>query len=92
MLPAIKAAVGDKITILMDSGFRRGSDIVIALALGAQFVFLGRAALYGVAALGLPCAKRASAIVQQEIEITLKQIGCPSLEVLGPHFLLDCDR
>ena len=92
MLPAIKAAVGDKIAILIDSGFRRGSDIVIALALGAKFVFLGRAALYGVAAFGLPGAKRGIAIMQQEIEITLKQIGCPGLEVLGPHFLLDSDR
>lgn len=90
MLPAIKAAVGEKFAILMDSGFRRGSDI--ALALGAKFVFLGRAALCGVAAFGLPGAKRASAIMQQEIEITLKQIGCPSLEVLGPHFLLGGNR
>ncbi|MCH9044565.1 MAG: alpha-hydroxy-acid oxidizing protein, partial [SAR324 cluster bacterium] len=68
------------------------SEIVIALALGAKFVFLGRAALFGVAAFGLSGAKRASAIMQQEIEITLKQIGCPSLEVVGPHFLLDGDR
>ena len=92
MLPAIKAAVGDRIAILLDSGFRRGSDIVIALALGANFVFLGRAALYGVAAFGLPGARRGIAIIQQEIEITLKQIGCPSLEVLGPDFLRDGDR
>ncbi|MCZ6627211.1 MAG: alpha-hydroxy acid oxidase [SAR324 cluster bacterium] len=92
MLPAIKAAVGDRVSILVDSGFRRGSDIVIALALGAKFVFLGRAALYGVAAFGLPGAKHAIAIMQQEIEITLKQIGCPSLELLGPHFLLDGGR
>jgi len=92
MLPAIKAAVGDRLTILMDSGFRRGSDIVIALALGAKFVFLGRAVLYGVAAFGLPGAQRAIAIMQHEIEVTLKQIGCPSLEVLGPQFLVDGDR
>jgi isopentenyl diphosphate isomerase/L-lactate dehydrogenase-like FMN-dependent dehydrogenase len=76
----------------MDSGFRRGSDIVIARALGARFVFLGRALLYGVAAFGLPGATRAISILQQEIEITLRQIGCPSLEVLGPQFLLDGDR
>ncbi len=92
MLPAIKAAVGDRIAILIDSGFRRGSDIVVARALGAQFVFLGRAALYGVAAFGLQGAKRAISILQQEIEITLKQIGCPSLEVLGQQFLLEEER
>ncbi len=89
MLPAIKAAVGDRLTLLMDSGFRRGSDIVIARALGVRMVFLGRPALYGVAAYGLPGARRALAILQEEVEVTLKQIGCPSLEVLGPEFLLN---
>ncbi|MEE8395528.1 MAG: alpha-hydroxy acid oxidase [bacterium] len=89
MLPSIKAAVGDRIAILMDSGFRRGSDIAIALALGVKFVFLGRATVYGVAAFGLAGAQRAIAIMRTELEITLRQIGCPSIEVLGPHFLVD---
>lgn len=92
MLPAIQAAVGDRLTILMDSGVRRGSDIVIARALGARMVFLGRAVLYGVAAFGLPGARRAIEILRHEVEVTLKQIGCPSLEVLGPDFLRDGDR
>lgn len=87
MLPAIRAAVGDRLAILIDSGFRRGSHIVIARALGAQMVFLGRPVLYGMAAFGRAGAARAIEILRQEVEITLKQIGCPSLEVLGPHFL-----
>ena len=87
MLPAIRAAVGDRLAILIDSGFRRGSHIVIARALGAQMVFLGRPVLYGMAAFGRAGATRAIEILRQEVEITLKQIGCPSLEVLGPHFL-----
>src|SRR5262249_17327932 len=41
-LPAIKAAVGDKVTVMLDSGVRRGADILIAFCLGAQFVFFGR--------------------------------------------------
>src|SRR3984893_204422 len=45
-LPAIKAAVGDKVTVMLDSGVRRGADILIALCLGAQFVFFGRPTLY----------------------------------------------
>lgn len=88
MLPAIRAAAGDRLTILIDSGFRRGSHIVIARALGAHMAFLGRPVLYGVAAFGRAGAARAIEILRQEVEITLKQIGCPSLEVLGPHFLL----
>ena len=92
MLPIIRAAVGERLALLIDSGFRRGSDIVIARALGARMVFLGRPVLYGVAAFGRAGAARAIEILQQEVEITLKQIGCPSLEVLGPQFLLDSER
>jgi (S)-mandelate dehydrogenase len=53
VLPAIKAAVGDKMTVMLDSGVRRGADILIALCLGAQFCFMGRPTLYGAAAGGL---------------------------------------
>lgn len=87
MLPAIRDAVGERVAIFMDSGFRRGSDIVIARALGVKMIFLGRPLLYGVAAFGLPGARRAIEIMRQEIELTLAQIGCSSLEVLGPQFL-----
>jgi L-lactate dehydrogenase (cytochrome)/(S)-mandelate dehydrogenase len=87
MLPEIKAAVGSRLTVMVDGGVRRGSDIVVALALGAAFVFIGRPTLYGVAAFGLPGAQRAIGILQSEIEITLKQLGCPTLAQLGPQFL-----
>ena len=59
VLPAIKAAVGDKLTLLLDSGVRRGADILIALCLGADFCFMGRPTLYGAAAGGLPGVKKA---------------------------------
>jgi len=87
MLPLIKAAVGDRLTLLIDSGFRRGAHIVIAKALGARMVFLGRPILYGMAAFGPAGAARAIEILRHEVEVTLKQIGCPSLELLGPQFL-----
>jgi len=87
MLPEIKAAVGGRLAVMLDGGVRRGSDIVIAWALGAEFVFIGRAALYGVAAFGLPGVQRAIGILQGEIEITMKQLGCPSLGQLGPQYL-----
>ena len=88
VLPSIRAVVGDRVTVMIDGGVRRGADIVIGWALGARFVFVGRALVYGVGAFGLPGAKHAIAILQKEIELTLKQIGCTSLNQLGPEFLL----
>ncbi len=87
VLPSIRAAVGDKVALLIDSGVRRGSDVVVARALGADFVLLGRPFVYGVAAFGLAGAAKVISILQREIELTLKQIGCPSLEKVGPEAL-----
>ena len=87
VLPAIKAAVGDRMTVMLDSGVRRGADILIALCLGAQFCFFGRPTLYGAVAGGLPGGKKAIDIFRGEIDLTMGQIGCPSLGELGPDFL-----
>src|SRR5712692_7451902 len=86
-LPAIKAAVGDRMTVMLDSGVRRGADILIALCLGAQFCFFGRPTLYGAVAGGLPGVKKAIDIFRGEIDLVMGQIGCPSLDQLGPDFL-----
>ena len=86
-LPAIKAAVGDRMTIMLDSGVRRGADVLIAMCLGAQFVFFGRPTLYGAVAGGLPGVKKAVDIFRTEIDTVMAQIGCPSLDQLGPDFL-----
>jgi (S)-mandelate dehydrogenase len=86
-LPAIKAAVGDKLTVMLDSGVRRGADILIAWCLGAQFVFFGRPTLYGAVVGGLPGIKKAIDIFRTEIDLVMGQIGCPSLAELGPDFL-----
>ena len=61
VLPAIRDAVGDKMTVMLDGGIRRGLDAVIALCMGAKFVFVGRPTLYGVTAGGMPGAPRRSA-------------------------------
>jgi L-lactate dehydrogenase (cytochrome)/(S)-mandelate dehydrogenase len=90
-LPAIKKAVGDRVTLMLDSGVRRGADILIALALGARFVFVGRATLYGAAAGGIPGVRRAISILRNEIDLTMAQIGCPSLDQLDAGFLCDGD-
>ncbi|MBV8336738.1 MAG: alpha-hydroxy-acid oxidizing protein [Alphaproteobacteria bacterium] len=86
-LPAIKAVVGDKLTVMLDSGVRRGADILIALCLGAQFVFFGRPTLYGAVAGGLPGVKKVIDIFRTEIDLVMGQIGCPSLSELGSDFL-----
>ena len=91
VLPAVKAAVGDRMTVMLDSGVRRGADILIALCLGAQFVFFGRPTLYGAVAGGLPGVKKAVDIFRSEIDMVMGQIGCPSLSELGPDFLWQDD-
>jgi isopentenyl diphosphate isomerase/L-lactate dehydrogenase-like FMN-dependent dehydrogenase len=91
-LPAIQAAVGDRLTVMLDSGVRRGADILVAFCLGARFVFFGRPTLYGAVAGGLPGVKKAIAIFKNEIDLVMSQIGCPSLAELGPDFLWRDDR
>jgi (S)-mandelate dehydrogenase len=91
-LPAIKAAVGDKAVVMLDSGVRRGADILIALCLGAQMVFSGRPNLYGAISGGVPGVLKAIDIFRGEIDLVMAQIGCPSLDQLGPDFLWQEDR
>ncbi len=76
MLPDIAEAVGDKITVLLDSGVRRGSDIVKAVALGAKCVLTGRATLYGTAVGGEKGATKAINIIQTEMDKTMAYTGC----------------
>jgi (S)-mandelate dehydrogenase len=89
VLPEVASAVRDRLAIIVDSGFRRGTDVVKALALGAHAVMLGRAPLYGLAAAGEAGAKRALAILATEIDRTLGQLGCRSIDEIGPHLLVE---
>lgn len=91
VLPAIDAAVGDRMTLMLDGGVRRGSDILIALASGAKFVFLGRPTLYGAIAGGQPGAAKAMTILRDELSKTMAQTGCPTLADVGPDMLWDRD-
>ncbi len=88
VLPAIVAAVGDRMTLMYDSGIRRGSDVITALCLGAKFAFVGRHTLYGVSAGGLGGAMRALAILKNEIDLTMGQMGAPNIASLGSQFLM----
>ncbi len=87
MLPAVRAAVGEGVELLLDSGVRRGSDIVIARCLGARFALFGRPTLFAAAAGGARGIARALQIVRSEIDMVMAQIGCSSFDALGPHCL-----
>jgi (S)-mandelate dehydrogenase len=86
--PFIKAVVGEKAEMMLDGGIRRGSDIVIALCLGARFVFAGRPMLYGAAAGGRAGIRKTLDIFTRELRLILAQIGCPEVRDLGPQFLV----
>jgi (S)-mandelate dehydrogenase len=73
--------------VLIDSGFRRGSDIVKALAMGADAVLLGRATLYGLAARGEAGVDEVLRLLKADIDRTLAHIGCPGVEQLSPAYL-----
>jgi len=74
-LPPIAAAVGGKMTVLLDSGVRRGSDLVKAVALGADAVLVGRAPLYGLAAAGEKGVARALDLLRAETVRTMAMLG-----------------
>jgi len=84
-LPAIANAIDGRIAVLVDSGFRRGSEVVKAIALGADAVMLGRVPLYALAAAGQEGAARALTIIQAEILHTLALLGCKSIDEVGPQ-------
>ena len=87
-LPEVVAKVGKRITIIVDSGFRRGSDVVKALALGAHAVMLGRAPLHGTASAGEAGALRALEIYRDEIDRVMALIGCTSVADLNPGYVV----
>jgi isopentenyl diphosphate isomerase/L-lactate dehydrogenase-like FMN-dependent dehydrogenase len=85
VVPEVRAAVGDRLTIIIDSGARRGSDIVKALALGADMVMSGRPTLYGSAAAGEAGAYRALEIFQTEMDRIMAQLGLNHVGEIGPQ-------
>jgi (S)-mandelate dehydrogenase len=91
-LPEIADLIGKRATVLVDSGFRRGSDVVKALALGAHAVQIGRSTLYGIAAHGEAGAKRALDIFREEIGRVMALLGVNRIEELGPEYLLFTDN
>lgn len=90
MLPEVIDAVGGRMHVLIDSGFRRGTDVVKALALGAEGVLLGRPAAFAVAAGGEAGVAHLIGLTKDEIDRTLGYLGCTAIDQLGrDHVLLD---
>ena len=83
ILPEIVHAVKGKMNILIDGGFRRGSDVIKALALGADAILLGRPTLYGTASGGQAGAEAVIELYRREIDRVLGLIGCHDVADLG---------
>lgn len=88
ILPAARVAAAGRLALLVDGGVRTGSDILKAVALGADAVLVGRALLYGVAGAGRAGAVRALEILADETARTLALLGSPALDRVGPAFLV----
>jgi isopentenyl diphosphate isomerase/L-lactate dehydrogenase-like FMN-dependent dehydrogenase len=86
-LPEIIAAVKGQIPVIVDSGFRRGTDAVKALAMGAQAVGIGRPYLWGLGAFGQEGVERVLEIVRTETRAAMQQCGVRSVKELNPGFV-----
>jgi isopentenyl diphosphate isomerase/L-lactate dehydrogenase-like FMN-dependent dehydrogenase len=82
-LPEIIKVAGD-MPVLIDSGFRRGSDVVKALCMGAKAVCVGRPYLWGLGAFGQPGVERALELLRIETRAMIQQMGAPNVKALTP--------
>jgi L-lactate dehydrogenase (cytochrome)/(S)-mandelate dehydrogenase len=87
VLAEIVDAVADRMTVIFDSGVRRGSDVLKAIAIGAHAVMIGRATLYGAAAGDQPGAARAIEILKEEISTAMAMVGVTTLDQLDRSYL-----
>lgn len=87
VLPEVLDAVGDQVEVLLDSGIRRGSDVVKALCIGARAVLIGRAYAYGLGASGGAGVAAAVEILRSGIIRTMKLLGCSSVRDLDRSFV-----
>ena len=83
-LPEILEAVGGRMPVLIDSGFRRGTDIVTALAMGAKGVCVGRPYIWGLGAFGQPGVERVLEVLRIELRLAMQQMGAPTIKHLVP--------
>ena len=83
-LPAVAAAVGSRIEVFMDGGVRGGQDVLKALALGAKGVFIGRAYIYGLGAMGQAGVTKALECIRRELDVSMALCGLCDVREAGP--------
>jgi len=83
-LPEVLEAVKGRMPVLVDSGFRRGTDIVKALCMGAQAVCVGRPYIWGLGAFGQPGVERVLELLRIELQAIMQQVGAPTVKQLVP--------
>jgi isopentenyl diphosphate isomerase/L-lactate dehydrogenase-like FMN-dependent dehydrogenase len=83
-LPEVVEAVGGQCTVLLDSGIRRGTDVLKALALGADAVLIGRAFMWGLAVGGEKGVTQVLSMLRNELELVMALCGCRSIDEIGP--------
>jgi 4-hydroxymandelate oxidase len=83
-LPEVLDGAGRNIPVLIDGGFRRGTDIYKALALGARAVGVGRPYIFGLTAFGQPGVERVLDILRAELTLTMRQCGTPTIREITP--------
>ncbi|XSC42583.1 alpha-hydroxy acid oxidase [Bradyrhizobium sp. RDT10] len=87
VLAEIVGAVGERMTVIADSGVRRGSDILKLLAVGAKAVMVGRMMLYGTAVGGMSGASQTIGILRRELDIAMAMSGCSDIRKLNRSLL-----
>ena len=82
-LPEVVEAVGGRVPVMVDSGFRRGTDIFKALALGADAVCIGRAYIWGLAAFGQAGVEKVLEMLKAELRMVMGQVGATSIDQIS---------
>jgi len=91
MLPQIRAAVGKDYPLLFDSGVRNGEAVIKALALGADFVFIGRPFLYAMGAEGYTGLQAMVELIRSQVDISLAQIGCTDIHDVDASYIMSAE-
>jgi isopentenyl diphosphate isomerase/L-lactate dehydrogenase-like FMN-dependent dehydrogenase len=91
-LREVVEGAGAKVPVLIDSGFRRGTDVFKALALGATAVCIGRPYVWGLAAFGQPGVEKVLEILQRELVVVMRQAGTPAIARIGSDYVVDRGR
>ena len=92
LLPSAREVIGERMQLYLAGGVRRGTDMLKAMALGADGIMAGRALLYGLCAYGERGVVHALDILKREAEEALGLLGANSPEELGRHFLVPASR